>query len=460
MEASLLKRVKSLPRNFILGAATAAYQVEGATKEGNKGINMWDAYLAKHPLYDPNPASDFYHRYEEDINLAEQYGIKAIRLSISWVRIFPNFDSSVNKKGVEYYHNLFRCCLKHNIIPYVTLHHFDSPEKMIETGDWLNRNNIDKFVDYAAFCFEEFKEVENWFTINELMSLASGQYIDGSFPPNHKNKLGEAIQAEHNMIVAHARVVIKFHEIRSHGNIGCILALKPGFPNDPSSNEDRQASEFYNVYNNTFLLDGILNGEYRQNTLNMMQQLLKWNHVQFKIEPNDFKIMKKAAPLNDIFGMNYYRSEFIKAEDKKIIGIGSFADRPDIAKTDWGWNIYPQGMYFMLKKLKHEYPNLPPIVICENGLGLKENKPATANEVIDDEERIDFLDQHIYQVLRAKKEGVNVIGFFVWSLQDQFSWVNGYGKRYGLFYVDFKTQKRYIKKSAIWYQQLSQTIQN
>ncbi|MBP2057587.1 6-phospho-beta-galactosidase [Lactobacillus colini] len=452
-----LKSVKSLPKNFIWGAATAAYQVEGATQEDGKGINMWDEYLSKNPLYNPNPASDFYHRYSEDISLASKYGLNAIRLSISWVRIFPNFDNKVNRQGVQYYHNLFKCCLENNVTPYVTLHHFDSPQKMIETGDWLNRENIDKFVEYAKFCFREFSEVSHWFTINELMSLASGQYITGAFPPNHKNNLSEAIQAEHNMILAHSKVVLAFHRICKKGRIGCILALKPGFPNDKNSEADKEATKNYEVYNNVFLLDGILLGKYRTNTLKRMQNILSINHAKIKIETDDLEIMQKAAPLNGMFGMNYYRSEFIKSQEGQIKGIGSFANRNDISKTAWGWNIYPKGLYVMLKRISKNYPRLPPILITENGIGLDE-KQSKNDGIIDDDERITFLDQHLYQLLKARSEGVNVIGYFIWSLEDQFSWVNGYGKRYGLFFVDFESQKRFIKKSALWCQKLSATM--
>lgn len=451
-----LNRVKKLPSNFIWGAATAAYQVEGATREDGKGINMWDAYLTKNHNYDPNPASDFYHKYPEDLALAKEYGLNAIRLSISWVRIFPNFDGKVNEKGVVYYHKLFNECLKDRIMPYVALHHFDSPEKMVDQGDWLNRENIDKFVKYAKFCFKEFPEVTHWFTINEMISLASGQYIGGEFPPNHKNNLSEAVQAEHNMLLAHAKTVLAYRNLGLTGKIGCIHALKPGFPNSNSSS-DELATKCYDAYNNKFLLDGTFLGKYQSDTMFYLNKILKASHAHLNIEPEDLEIMQQAAKVNDIFGMNYYRSEFIDAKDRNIKGIGHFVKRADIPRTDWGWNIYPEGMYKMLTRIKHDYPQAPPILITENGIGLKE-KVNNGTQIVEDDKRIDFLDQHVYQLLRAKKEGVDVEGYFVWSLQDQFSWTNGYGKRYGLFYVDYATQKRYIKKSAYWFKELSKTI--
>lgn len=458
MNKSLLRSVKNLPSDFILGAATAAYQVEGATHEDGKGINMWDSYLSNHPLYDPDPASDFYHRYPEDIKLAKKYGLNAIRLSISWVRIFPDFDDHQNKKGIEYYHKLFNTCIEAGITPYVALHHFDSPQKMIVSGDWLNRANIDKFVKYATFCFNEFPEVTHWFTINEMISLASGQYIGGEFPPNHKNNLTEAIQAEHNMLLAHAKTVLAYHSLNLSGKIGCIHALKPGFPNSDNK-ETTEAAKKYDAYNNKFLMDGTFLGYYQDDTLNYLNQVLKENNSTIEIYPEDLKIMKHAAPKNDMFGMNYYRSEFIDSKDgERIKGIGNFVKRNDVPKTEWGWNIYPEGLYKMLMRIKHDYPSTPPILITENGIGLKESAPKKGT-ILQDDKRIEFLDDHLYQLLKAKHQGVDIKGYFVWSLQDQFSWVNGYGKRYGLFYVNFSTQERFVKKSACWIRELSETIE-
>lgn len=451
-----LNRVKELPSGFVWGGATAAYQVEGATKEDGRGINMWDAYLAKTHSYSPDPASDFYHLYPEDLKLAKEYGLNAIRISISWVRIFPKIDGKPNQKGINFYHQLFKECINDGLTPYVALHHFDSPEEMLEDGDWLNRKNIDRFVKYATFCFKEFPEVKNWFTINEMISLASGQYLGGQFPPNHHFNVSEAIQAEHNMLLAHAKVVIRYHELGLKGRIGCIHALKPGYPNT-NSEKDKRATARYDAYNNRFLLDGTLLGEYTPETMELIKEVLDANDAHLEIEPGDMEILKKAAPLNGLFGMNYYRSEFVQeyngesldqfnsTGDKgtsqfKFKGVGEFVKRPEIPTTDWDWNIYPKGLHDMLIRIKHDYPNVPTIYITENGMALKDKLPKD-NEVIDDQRRIDFIDQHVEQLLKARKEGVDVQGYFVWSLQDQFSWANGYGKRYGLFYVDFDTQK-------------------
>lgn len=463
MTEKYLTKVKKIPKDFYIGAATAAYQVEGATSEDGKGDNMWDVYLREKGTYSPEPASDFYHRYEEDISLASEYGLNAIRLSIPWVRIFPDIDGPVNEKAVDHYHKLFRTCLENDIEPFVSLHHFDSPQKMLEEEDWLNRKNIDRFLRYSKFCFEEFTEVSHWFTINELMSLASGQYIGGEFPPNIHFDLSKAIQANHNMLLAHAKTVLLFNELGIEGEIGCIHALKPIYPIDDKE-ENIIAAKKCDAYNNKFLLDGTFLGYYSEDTMKYLNMVLEANNANFTVEDGDFEIMKKAAKLNTMFGMNYYRSEFIKeykgenvqnfnstgAKNSsvfKLNGLGQFVKKEGVETTDWDWNIYPQGMYDMLKRLDRDYPDHPHIYLTENGMGLKEEY---SGETIDDSRRIKYIDDHLATLLEAKKDGSDVRGYFVWSLQDQFSWANGYNKRYGLFYVDYKDQKRYPKKSAFY----------
>lgn len=470
---TLLNRVQKLPHDFVWGGATAAYQVEGSTQVDGKGKTMWDDYLEKQGRFSPDPASDFYNQYPEDIGLAKKYGLNAVRVSIAWTRIFPEGYGQVNQKGVEYYHKLFKECLDNGIEPYVSLHHFDSPKTLFDNGDWLNRKNIDYFVDYARFCFNEFKEVKNWFTINELISLAYSQYIAGTFPPNHHFDVTSAIQAEHNELVAHARVVNLYKELGLPGRIGLIHVIQPVYPISTST-EDKHAAKLQDAFLNKFLLDGTFLGYYSDDTMASINEILRLNNAHLDIQDGDLAILAKAASQNDIFGLNYYQNQFIKAYhgesenhfngtgDKgtssfKFKGVGETVKKPGVPTTDWDWNIFPQGLYDTLKRISHDYPNCKTIYVTENGLGYKD-KFVSPDKIIDDTPRIDFIDQHVAALLKARSEGVNVQGYFVWSLQDQFSWANGYNKRYGLFYVDFKTQKRYVKKSALWFKELADTM--
>ena len=470
---TLLNRVQKLPHDFVWGGATAAYQVEGSTQVDGKGKTMWDDYLKKQGRFSPDPASDFYNRYPEDIRLAKKYGLNAIRVSIASTRIFPEGHGQVNQSGVDYYHKLFKECLDNGIEPYVSLHHFDSPKTLFDNGDWLNRKNIDYFVDYAKFCFNEFKEVKNWFTINELISLAYSQYIAGTFPPNHHFDVTSAIQAEHNELVAHARVVNLYKEMGLPGRIGLIHVIQPVYPISTST-EDKHAAKLQDAFLNKFLLDGTFLGYYSDDTMASINEILRLNNAHLDIQDGDLDILAKAASQNDIFGLNYYQNQFIKAYhgesenhfngtgDKgtssfKFKGVGETVKKPGVPTTDWDWNIFPQGLYDTLKRISHDYPNCKTIYVTENGLGYKD-KFVSPDKIIDDTPRIDFIDQHVAALLKARSEGVNVQGYFVWSLQDQFSWANGYNKRYGLFYVDFKTQKRYVKRSALWFKELADTM--
>lgn len=215
-------------------------------------------------------------------------------------------------------------------------------------------------------------------------------------------------------------------------------------------------------------------GHYSARTLSLINEILRANNATLTVEDSDMEELAKAAPRNDMFGLNYYQSAFIAAYDGestnsfngtgdkgtscfKFKGVGQQVDMPGIPTTDWDWLIYPQGLYDTLKHISATYPNLPVIYITENGLGHKDPEP-DANGIVADPERIDFVDQHMEKVLQARAEGVDVQGYFIWSLQDQFSWANGYNKRYGLFYIDFDTQKRYIKQSALWYKELADTM--
>ena len=474
---SLINRVKALPEGFVWGASTAAYQTEGATTVGGKGKTMWDDYLVAQGRFLPDPASDFYHRYEEDIRLAAESGVDALRVSIAWTRIFPaGDDTEPLAEGVAHYHNLFACCTKYGITPYVSLHHFDSPKALFDAGDWLNRHTIDAFVRYAEFCFREYPEVKNWFTINELISLAHSQYIQGNFPPSHRFDVESAIQCQHNLVVAHARVVNLYRKLDAElglgGRIGMVNVITPAYPATESA-ADKHAADLYNAFYTDFIMDGAFKGRYTERTMELVNEILDANGAKLAIAPGDMDEIAAASTQNDMVGINYYQPAFIAAYEGestnsfngtgekgtstfKFKGVGQQVTMEGIPTTDWDWAIYPKGIYDVLKHLAATYPEMPVAYVTENGLGHKDPEPG-ADGIVADPERIDFVDAHVEQVLKARSEGVNVQGYFIWSLQDQFSWANGYNKRYGLIYIDFDNQKRYLKQSALWYKELAAT---
>lgn len=458
--------------DFVFGGATAAYQCEGSTRAYGKGKVAWDDYLEKQGRFLADPASDFYHKYPVDLKLCKDFSIKAIRISIAWSRIFPEGKGKINQEGVDFYHRVFQECHKNGVEPYVTLHHFDTPDALHSRGDFLNRETIDAFVKYAEFCFEEYKdEVTYWFTFNEVWPIATNQYIEGTFPPCITYDITKAVQSMHGMMVAHAKAVCAYKAHNYKGYIGIIHSLETKYPLNENDPKDVYAAKKEDVLANQFLLDATFLGYYTDETLNIINELVHLNNGTFEYDPADIEIMKKAAKENDYLGMNHYQSHFIKAYDGeneihhngtgekgtkkfKLKGVGERVFKEGIPTTDWDWLIYPQGMYDMIMRIKKQYPNYKAIYITENGMGYKDD---FNNGNIDDSPRIDYIKQHLQWLLKSIEDGANVKGYFVWSLMDVFSWSNGYNKRYGLFYVDYNTQERYPKKSAYWFKNVSET---
>ena len=457
--------------DFIFGGATAAYQCEGSTRSYGKGKVAWDDFLEKQGRFLGDPASDFYHQYPVDLKLCHDFGVNGIRISIAWSRIFPEGTGKINQEGVDFYHRVFNECKKQGVEPFVTLHHFDTPDTLHKAGDFLNRDIIQQFEDYAKFCFEEYKdEVQYWFTFNEIWPIAVNQYIVGCFPPAIRYDIEKAVYSMHNMMVAHAKAVLAYKQAGYNGKIGIIHSLETKYPYSDTP-EDRQAAKNEDILANQLVLDATFLGEYTQETLDTIQRLVAINQGTFDYEQSDIETMKQAAQLNDYLGINYYQSHFIQAYngendiyhngtgDKgtsrfRLKGVGERMFKDGIERTDWDWLIYPEGLYDMMKRIVAQYPNYKAIYITENGMGYKDD---FVDGLIDDQPRIDYIKKHLQWILKAIEEGVYVKGYFVWSLMDVFSWSNGYNKRYGLFYVDFQTQKRYPKASAYWYKKVSQT---
>lgn len=459
----------NFPKDFIFGGATAAYQAEGATSIDGRGKCYWDEYLKEHANFTADEASDFYHRYKEDLDLCNVCGVNGIRISIAWTRIIPNGTGTINEKGITYYNQLIDECFAHGVEPFVTLHHFDTPLPLFKEGDWLVSHTIDSFVEYANVCFEHFGDrVTKWITINEPWSLAAGQYIVGHFPPNIHYDLGKAAKAMHNMMIAHARVVNAYKEKKYPGQIGIIHILEPKFPIDDQASS-KQAALYEHTFNNRFMLDATILGAYQTETLKIVQDILHKNDMELCIDETDMAIMKQASMQLDFLGVNYYQSHFCHAYDGEsnihhngtgqkgsssyaLKGIGEHRINPDVPTTDWDWSIYPEGLYVMLMELYTRYDFKKPIYVTENGVG---EKDVLVNNTVQDDSRIAYIYGHLEAILKAVEQGVDVKGYFLWSLMDVFSWTNGYNKRYGLLYVDFNTQERFVKKSGHWYKKIS-----
>lgn len=462
---------KILPEGFIFGAATAAYQAEGATNEGGKGKVAWDDFLKENYWFTAENASDFYHLYPEDLALCERFHIKALRISIAWSRIFPSGEGSVNPTGVDFYHRLFAECSKRGVEPFVTLHHFDTPLALHNKGDFLNRENMDCFVNYALFCFKEFREVKYWTTFNEIGPIGDAQYLTGKFPPGIRYDLAKVFQSHHNMMTSHALAVRAYREGGFGGEIGIVHALPMKYPYDAGNPKDVRAAKFDDVLHNKFILDATYLGRYSDESMDAVKSLLSIHKGELLLPKEDMEVLEEMKDYNDFLGINYYMSDWMEhfngetriihngKGDKggsvyEIKGVGHKVFDVDIPRTDWDWMIYPKGLYDQIMRVKNDYPNYKKIYITENGLGMKE---VLRDGSVDDEERIAYIREHLEAVHDAISDGADVRGYFLWSLMDIFSWSNGYEKRYGLFYVDYESQKRYPKKSAHWYENLART---
>ena len=275
----------------------------------------------------------------------------------------------------------------------------------------------------------------------------------------------------HNMMVAHAKAVVAFHEGGFEGEIGIVQNLEPKYPLDPNSAADCEAARMADVINNRWVLDATFRGHYAADTMEAATKLAHIAGGELDVRDEDIAALTAALPYNDCLGVNTYKCQFLRAAEGEndinhngtgdkgssrwfLKGVGEACVREGIPTTDWDWIIYPEGLYDLLLRIKNDYPNYKKIYITENGMGYKDD---FEDGFIDDAPRIDYMRQHLAWILKAIDGGVNVDGYFVWSLQDQFSWTNGYNKRYGLFYIDFETQKRYPKASAYWYKNVAET---
>lgn len=459
--------MKPFPRDFLWGASTSAYQVEGAWNEDGKGPSVID--MKKHPegTSDFKVASDHYHRYKEDIALFAEMGLKAYRFSIAWTRIYPNGTGEINQKGIDFYNNLINELLSYNIEPIVTMYHFDLPYALQQKGGWSNRETIDAFENYARTLFTYFGDrVKYWLTINEQnMMILHGSAI-GTLDPNMKNPQKELYQQNHHMFLAQAKAINLCHEMCPNAKIGPAPNISAVYPAS-SKPEDIMAAYNFSSIRNWLYLDVPVFGRYNS---------VAWRYMEEKgytptIQKGDMEILESAKP--DFIAFNYYATVTVaenksNASDENSIGDQQIAigepgfyrrvDNPYLEKTQFGWEIDPVGFRNTLRELNDRY-HLP-LLVTENGLGAYDK--LEEGDIVNDDYRIEFLRKHIEQARLAITDGVNLIGYCPWSAIDLVSTHQGFSKRYGFIYVnrdefDLKDLRRIKKKSFYWYKNVIAT---
>lgn len=437
---------------ILWGSASSAYQVEGAYKTDDKGPSIWDEY-ANFPgnTYENtngNIACDHYNRYKEDIKLMKECNLKAYRFSISWTRILPNGKGTINKKGIQFYQDVCKELTKNNIEPIITLYHWDLPLALQnEYNGWESYQIIEDFLNYVSICFESFHQyVKYWIIINEPNIFTEFGYLLKQHPPK-KNNLQTYLQVFHHTAIAHAKSILLFKEKKYEGKIGSSIAYTPSYSHS-NDDKDLEALEMYQAIKSDWYLESYYNGSYPKKGIEYYQSL----GINLDIKKEDISIMKQASQLVDFIGINNYQSTCIVHDSNNTKLYKEIKD-PTLNYTDWNWSIDPKSFTKALIELHNQY-HLP-ILISENGLGAYDKKE---NNQIHDPYRIHYLKQHIQATLEAQKQGVNIIGYCVWSFTDLLSWLNGYEKRYGLVYIDFENQLQRSKKDSFyWYKKVIET---
>ena len=461
----------SFPKNFLWGGATAANQCEGAYNEDGKGLSTQDIMpkgimgpVTDEPTEDNMKliGIDFYHRYKEDIKMFAEMGFKTFRLSIAWSRIFPNGDDKVpNEKGLEFYDRVFDELAKYGIEPLVTLSHYETPLALAKNYDgWVNRDLIGFFENYARTVFTRYKDkVKYWLTFNEINSATHFPYMSaGIWTPKEKLSKQNLYQAMHHELVASALAVKIAHEINPNFQVGCMILGVPNYPLTSMPADVLKAME--QDRQNLFFADVHARGEYPT----YMNRFFKENDIKLNITDEDKDILKNTV---EFISFSYYMSSCATADpEKNLKGKGNLiggVPNPYLKASDWGWQIDPEGLRYILNLLYDRYQK--PLFIVENGLGAFDEliTDENGNKTVNDDYRITYLNDHLVQVAEAIEDGVEVMGYTTWGCIDLVSASTAeLRKRYGFIYVDRNddgtgTLDRYKKKSFNWYKEVIAT---
>ncbi|MGZ8736375.1 MAG: GH1 family beta-glucosidase [Nocardioides sp.] len=444
-----------LPAGFVLGASTAAYQIEGAVAEGGRGRSVWDTFCAEPGrIVDGSSgadACDHFHRYREDVTLMRELGLDGYRFSIAWPRIHPDGSGPANPEGLDFYDQLVDALLEAGVAPMATLFHWDLPQALEDEGGWLSRASAERFAEYAATAGARLADrVAHWIPVNEPNVVTMLGYATGVHAPGRR-MMFDALPAAHHLLLGHGLAV---GALRAAGatSVGSANNHMPVWPATDSA-EDLSAAELYDSLWNRMFADPMLLGRYPEGFADLMPGPVASSVAE------DLETI--AAPL-DFYGVNYYNPLRIAAPgtDLPLLDQVPSEGLPFVPValdgypvTGFGWPVVPDGLREMLVSLRDDYGDaLPPVFITENGCAY-DDEPDEAGEV-HDPERISYLDGHLRAIGRAVDEGVDVRGYFTWSLMDNFEWAEGYTKRFGLVHVDYPTQRRTCKDSFGWYRDL------
>lgn len=430
------------PSSFLWGAATSAYQIEGSPLADGAGPSIWQRFSHTPGLVTNGEtgdvACDHYRRWADDVALIHELGLNAYRFSVSWSRILPEGRGRINQRGLDFYSRLVDALLKRGIAPMATLYHWDLPAALDDLGGWLNRDVANWFADYAEVLFRELDDrVKLWATINEPWVVSDGGYLHGGLAPGHRNWF-EAPIVSHNLMRSHGAAVAAYRATGKN-QIGLVVNLEPKYPASESA-EDLAATVRADAYMNRQYLDPVFRGSYPEELITMFGEA--WP----KIPAADFDSIKRPI---DFLGVNYYKRGIARHDATNLLERASNIRNPLAVYTEMDWEVFPQGLTDILVWVRDRYGALP-LYITENGSAFYD-PPVGEGGKIDDPLRVDYLRKHLLAARDALGRGVDLRGYFVWSLLDNFEWSHGYSKRFGIVHVDYETQKRTPKASARFY---------
>lgn len=440
---------KAFPKSFLWGTASASFTTEGAWQEDGKGESIWDRFA-----HTPGKiiggdtgdiADDTYHRYAEDISLMKDLGLNAYRFSISWPRILPEGKGQVNRKGLDFYNRFIDELLSAGITPFATIYHWDLPQALQDQGGWVNPDTSTAFSEYASLVYNEFGDrIKHWITLNEPFVVAHLGYYLGIQAPGIADAAA-AMKTVRTMLLAHGLGVQAFRQSGKDGQIGVTLNFSPMDPASDNPDDIRATNEF-SAYHNQLYLDPILGLGLPNDLPPTVRGLLPG------ISDDDLRLISQPI---DFLGVNYYSRQLTLCDPNEPLTQTS-GIRPEGSEfTDMGWEVYPEGLYRILTWLRAHTNNLP-LYITENGAAFEDNPDEQG--YVQDPERIHYLDGHFSQAARAIADGVDLRGYFVYTLLDSFECECGYSKKFGLVRVERPSLKRIVKQSGYWYRELiSQT---
>ncbi|WP_066836841.1 GH1 family beta-glucosidase [Rufibacter ruber] len=435
-------------QEFKWGVSTAAYQIEGAHTADGKGASIWDEFTQRKGKiqrgHHANHTCDFYNRYPQDLELMQALHIPCFRFSFSWPRIIPEGTGAVNTKGLDYYDRLLDNCLQRNIEPWVTLYHWDLPAALEKRGGWANRDIVSWFQEYVSLCAQKFGDrVKHWMVLNEPMAFVGAGYFLGVHAPGRR-ELGAFLAAAHHASLCQAEGGRILKQLLPHAEVGTTFSCSHLEPYRPLE-RDRNATRRVDALLNRLFLEPSLGLGYPVADVPYLRRIEKY------FAPGD---EARLAFDFDFIGLQNYTRELVRYSfftpflQAKLVP----APKRKVPHTVMKWEIHPEAIYQVLKKYS-AYAGVKKIIITENGAAFPDT---VVYGQVHDLQRKQYLQDHLQQVLRAKQEGVNVQGYFVWSFTDNFEWAEGYHPRFGLVYVDFETQQRIVKASGQWYSQFLQ----